>query len=215
MYSASEIFQAIEEDTVLKQHFRRYEWASRYVADKNLLEIGCELGVGAYYLAEKARFVLGIDKSQDWLRQATELFRRDNLHLIAMDCAHLAVTDDSFSVVCLFEVIEHVINPRRVLSEARRALTSGGILLLSTPNRLVATADVDLVSPGDHIREFSYLELQELIGSFYSDFEFYGQRSLEIVPLRCMAGFPNFQTFSRFLVVCRKSVSTFSVKGDD
>lgn len=203
--SASQIFRTIEQDAGLKRRFRRYHFASRYVVGRNVLEMGCELGVGAYYLAEKAHFVLGIDQSEDWLNQASKLFRRGNLQFGIMDCAHLALTDDIFDVVCLFEVIEHVVNPRMVLGEARRVLTSGGTFLLSTPNKLVATADISQVLPSDHIREFSYLELQELIRRFYSDSEFYGQKSLEIVPLRSAKGFPDFPAFSRFLVVCQKS----------
>jgi 2-polyprenyl-3-methyl-5-hydroxy-6-metoxy-1,4-benzoquinol methylase len=203
LYSTLQAFRAIEEDAILKQHFRRYQFACQYAAGRSLLEIGCELGVGAYYLAEKARFVLGIDNSRDWLKRAVELFRRDNLHFAAMDCAHLGLADDSFDTVCLLEVIEHVINPSVVLDEAKRTLARGGTFLLSTPNKLAAMADTSQLLTGDHVREFSYLELRELVGASYSEFEFYGQRSLEIVPLQCTPGFPDFPTFSRFLVVCR------------
>jgi len=208
LVSRSQIFEAIEQDMGLKQRFRRYQLAARYSTGRNVLEMGCELGVGAYYLAENARFVLGLDNSREWLTQAVKLFRRSNLRFVVMDCTHLAIADGVFDLVCLFEVIEHVMEPRIVLDEARRALANGGIFLLSTPNRLVASAEVSRVPPSDHVKEYSYLELEGLIGDFYSDFKFYGQKSLTIMPLQTTQGFPEFREFSRFVVACRKSVSS-------
>lgn len=204
LYSGRYIFQVIQNNAVLKQHFRRYEFATAYSADKRVVDIGSELGLGAYYLAGRARFVLGIDNTFDWLELAIKLFQRKNLHFAAMDCAHLGLADGSFDVACLFEIIEHVGDPEKVLNEANRILKAGGTLLLSTPNRLSAAADSYQLLTGDHVREFSYAELVQLISGLYSEFEFYGQRSLEIIPLRDVVGLPHSEAFSRFLVVCRK-----------
>jgi len=200
--SACEIFQDIRQDIALGQRFRRYELALQYVSGRDVLEMGCELGVGAYHLAGNARTVLGIDHSEEWLAEARELFQRNNLRFALMDCAHLALADAIFDVVCLFEVIEHVADPTIVLSEAKRALTPGGLFLLSTPNRLVSRAGVGPLPQGDHIREFSYLELRDLVRRFFAKSRFYGQESMEILPLAEANTFPEFRAFSRFLVVC-------------
>jgi len=46
----------------------------------------------------------------------------------------LPFEDNSFDVVLLIEVIEHVRNPALLLDEIYRILKNGGVLILSTPN---------------------------------------------------------------------------------
>jgi len=42
--------------------------------------------------------------------------------------------DQSFDIVTLFHVMEHVTNPRRVLSEVARVLKPNGVVILQVPN---------------------------------------------------------------------------------
>ncbi|KKW44132.1 MAG: Methyltransferase type 11 [Parcubacteria group bacterium GW2011_GWA2_56_21] len=41
---------------------------------------------------------------------------------------------DSFDIATMFSVIEHLRDPANILSEARRVLASGGVLVIITPN---------------------------------------------------------------------------------
>lgn len=42
--------------------------------------------------------------------------------------------DSSYDVILLFDVLEHLHDPKHVLSECRRVLSSGGLIVISTPN---------------------------------------------------------------------------------
>jgi 2-polyprenyl-3-methyl-5-hydroxy-6-metoxy-1,4-benzoquinol methylase len=55
-----------------------------------------------------------------------------------MDSQQLGFNNAVFDFVCSFEVIEHVRDPERYLSEIWRVLKPAGLALLSTPNRLVS-----------------------------------------------------------------------------
>ncbi len=52
---------------------------------------------------------------------------------IFADARCLPIHDDGFDVVFLFEVLEHVADPEKVLKEIRRVLRPGGKLYLSVP----------------------------------------------------------------------------------
>ena len=87
-------------------------------------------------------------------------------HRVGYDAGH-----GSFELVWASEVIEHVADTARWLSEVRRVLVPGGPLLVTTPShgRLrVALAGVDRVSEplGDHFHLYTRRSLQTLLGEF-------------------------------------------------
>jgi SAM-dependent methyltransferase len=83
----------------------------------------------------------------------------------------LPFLDNSFDLVWSSEVIEHVTDTARWLSEVRRVLAPGGRLLLTTPShgRLrVAWHGVEAFSEplGDHLHLYTRRSLRELLGEF-------------------------------------------------
>jgi ubiquinone/menaquinone biosynthesis C-methylase UbiE len=53
---------------------------------------------------------------------------------IVADAQHLPLRDSCFDIVTCLEVIEHVVDPLRVIEEISRVLKDGGTLLISTPD---------------------------------------------------------------------------------
>jgi SAM-dependent methyltransferase len=59
--------------------------------------------------------------------------RRDGVRFICGDATKIPFPDASFDAVTMFDVIEHVPDDAKAMSEAWRVLRPGGALLLSTP----------------------------------------------------------------------------------
>lgn len=101
-------------------------------AGGDLLDIGC--GSGGF-LREMARLDGWRAKGVEINRRAVD-FGREQLGL---DVRHGQVMDarfpdGSFDVVTMWDVLEHVRDPRRTLDEIRRILRPGGLLVCSTPH---------------------------------------------------------------------------------
>lgn len=64
------------------------------------------------------QYIKSIDPRVKWFQGPIEEYPNDRL----------------FDVICLFEVIEHIISPRKMLSKIRGLLSEHGIFVLSSPN---------------------------------------------------------------------------------
>ena len=69
----------------------------------------------------------------------------------------------SFDVVISSENLEHLQYPAKNISEIRRVLKKGGILLLGTPNKEVSSPGQEKSPNPFHIKEYTYEELESLL----------------------------------------------------
>ncbi len=109
-----------------------------FSATKNVLEVGC--GVGAQSEILLRRFpdlnLTGIDLSDIQLNAARESLSKLELakgrfQLQQMSAEDLKFDAETFDGAFLCFVLEHVPDPRRVLSEVRRVLSPGGIIYIT------------------------------------------------------------------------------------
>ncbi len=98
-----------------------------------VLDAGCGAGPGLRYLAACGHQSVGIDLVEYPLQVAHELTPQARLAQSDLD-EGLPFQANSFDVILLSEVIEHVREPDRVLREFWRVLDNGGVLVLTTPN---------------------------------------------------------------------------------
>lgn len=105
---------------------------------KSLLEVGC--GVGAQSDIILRRFpdikITGIDLSDKQLAAAQELVKsvpqyQGRYSVQKMDATKMAFPAGSFDGAFLCWVLEHVPDPKRVLSEVRRVLAPGGLIYIT------------------------------------------------------------------------------------
>ena len=177
---AKEETRIIPEETAPKffaQHLIPYEFLRKQAKGKSVLEIGCGDGYGSACLAEAARKVTGIDYEEAVIYQAQNKYRGANLEFARMDAANLQFADNSFDIVCSFQVIEHIPEDRlaRYLSEARRVLKDDGKFYLSTLNleHVMKSPDRYKKQPA-HCREFKLEELRDLLSNAFANVEIYG-----------------------------------------
>jgi SAM-dependent methyltransferase len=98
-----------------------------------ILDAGCGNGLSAYMLSQHGHWVIGTDISSFFLAEAASL-QNGRLKYQACDALDLPFADRSFDVVCSSELIEHVTDAHRTLSEMMRVLKPGGILVILGPN---------------------------------------------------------------------------------
>ena len=138
------------------EHLGRYRWAGRY-ASGDVLDAGCGTGYGSrMLLGAGARSVTGVDIDSATI-DAAQLDADERTRFMVGDIESLPMTDAVFDVAICFEAIEHVENQERALDELRRVLKPGGLLVVSSPNRLVYP-----VGNEHHTHEYTP---QELLGA--------------------------------------------------
>ncbi|MFQ5891078.1 MAG: class I SAM-dependent methyltransferase [Gemmatimonadota bacterium] len=96
-----------------------------------ILDIGCGDGTYDYRIARRGALVIGFDLDRQKLRTATRHYVLPGLAFLEADADAMPVRSGSFDVVVSFCVFEHLRDDERVLTEAHRALRSGGRLLLT------------------------------------------------------------------------------------
>ena len=140
---------------LLSEHLARYCFAESFVLGKRVLDAGCGAGYGAARLVDSANQVLALDNAAEAVNHCKTSY--PSVLFIQADCTEMPVEDASLDVVIAFEVIEHLKDWQKLVSEAARVLTPSGVLLVSTPNRDYYASTRTTPNPF-HIHEFNYEE---------------------------------------------------------
>ncbi|HEY0166077.1 MAG TPA: class I SAM-dependent methyltransferase [Jatrophihabitans sp.] len=145
--------------------FRRHQAAylrlREEVQGPRLLEVGAGEGYGAALLAERAPTVLALDYDAQAIAHLARRYPR--LHAVRGNLAALPVGSGSMDTVVSLQVIEHVWDHRQFVAECARVLRPGGLLMLSTPNRLTFSPGADKPVNPFHTHEFTAAELCRLV----------------------------------------------------
>lgn len=162
---------------VAKEHHARFSFVASYVTGQDVIDCACGTGEGANLFAQTAQTVTGIDISTSAISEASTTFSRKNLSFREGDALSLSVATDSVDVYVSLETIEHIDDDKAYLREAKRILKKGGLFICSTPNRRVTNPHASLqdkpINPF-HIREYTTLELTQLLEATFTKVEIYG-----------------------------------------
>ncbi len=159
------------------EHLHRYLQARDVCRGKDVLDVASGEGYGAALLAQVAHSVVGVEIDAGVVAHALRAYRRKNLTFMVGDARCIPLDDDSVDVVTSFETIEHFFEHDQFLSEIRRVLRPGGMLVISTPDR-------DVYSPAGspandyHVHELSEQEFFHALRKQFSHIIMYRQRSL-------------------------------------
>lgn len=112
----------------------RLEKTKKLVAfkDKKVLDVGCGVGMFMSKFKKLGSDVYGIDVDKEKIKIAKKSFK----NVFASPSEKLPFRKNSFDVVWLHEVIEHVDDDKQTITECFRVLKSGGKLIIFAPNRL-------------------------------------------------------------------------------
>lgn len=138
----------------------RHDLISKLLADTpnaKILEIGCSSGTNSDILASQTYY--GIDISKDAIKSGD---RAKNL--IIGTAETLPFPDQSFDIILLLDVIEHLETEATALLEAHRVLKSNGTALVLVPAfELLWDAHDDL---NEHKRRYTKTMLAKALKSF-------------------------------------------------
>ena len=159
------------------EHIHRYNEALLHInPDDTVLDIACGTGFGTDIIAGKIRGrVIGGDIAEEAINECCSHWQKSNLGFSVLDGTKLNFADGYFDKIVSFETIEHTGQYREMVAEFARVLKPGGQLILSTPNREVASPDGIIVNPF-HVQEFTVEELKQILQASFSYVQLSGQR---------------------------------------
>lgn len=113
----------------------RYKFAMKMIgSNKTILELGCNEGLGAYYLAEFSSHVLGVDFDEEAINWAKANLASKK---ISFKCGNFINNKyGKFDAVVSYDCIEHIYkkNEDAYLSTVINNLKKTGVFIIGTPN---------------------------------------------------------------------------------
>lgn len=159
---------------VMQEHLDRYKFALDYVKGKKVLDCASGAGYGSYMLAQTAYDVIGVDISQDAIDYAKNHYQAYNLEFFCHDACNLPFDDSTFDVITSFETLEHIKEYQCFIKECKRVLRPHGLLIISTPNRVVSAILKNEYNQY-HLFEMNVVEFSESLFKEFSLIELFGQ----------------------------------------
>jgi len=145
-----------------------------------LLDIGC--GEGDFLEMAKARGwdCRGVDISEEFARHAISR----GLDVAAGNFEEMALSKDHFDAVVMYASLEHVIDPRKYLTQAGRIMKSNSVLYIKVPNEGSPLFYIgDLYNRLMSRRETTHLSV------FHSPFHLYGFNKKSLCSILDSLGF--------------------------
>ncbi len=155
-------------------------FASEFITDKSVLEIGCGGGYGADYISKFASKTVSIDINKSAVYHSQAKYG-DAVNFMMGDGTRLPFKAESFDLVVSFQVIEHIDLKRLLhyLSEIKRVLTKDGVFILSTPNRKLRLLPFQKPWNPEHTKEYSQKELMHLLSKVFEEVKVCGMCGTE------------------------------------
>jgi SAM-dependent methyltransferase len=151
---------------------RRFLFSEVRSGDR-VLDLGCGDGAFTAELAASGAAAVGVEVADAAIARARKRHPGLDFRLAPID-GPLPLADNSFDLVWATEVIEHVPDTARWLSEVRRTLSPSGRLLLTTPShgrlRLAIQGIERFSEPlGDHLHLYTRKSLATVLEEFGFD----------------------------------------------
>ncbi|MDE2228386.1 MAG: methyltransferase domain-containing protein [Alphaproteobacteria bacterium] len=138
-------------------HAERWEYPfvrSLLAQSDSVIEVGCGRGFFLRGIEDRVAEAIGVEFNREAI--AAKATRFDVINTSIERVAESK--SESFSVVCSFQVLEHVVDPHSFLAACVRCLRPGGVLALATPNygsAMLANREDAFDLPPHHMGHFS------------------------------------------------------------
>ncbi len=151
----------------------RYKFAAKMIGQKKkILELGCNEGLGSYYLSEFSDHVHGVDLDEGAIAWAKKNMENEKISFQADN--FLGKEYGKYSAVVSIDVLEHIYpeNEELYLQTLVKNMVYNGICIVGTPN-IVTQKFADQKIAGAHVNLYSAERLvQSLETVFHNVFLF-------------------------------------------
>src|SRR3990167_4489568 len=146
----------------------------KFVYKPTVVDIGCGIGLGTSIMGQEAKFAWGIDKNEESVNFAKQLFQRLPNNVYTSPQISFDVVDvlnfnreivQKFDYIVSVEVIEHFNAEHRLkyLEFIKKIATPKSKIFISTPNRLAPSISKDTPKNPHHCYEFPINEFYDLM----------------------------------------------------
>lgn len=193
-------------------HKKAYEEVVKYVENKSVIEIGCGAGHGSKFLSQYAKNIFTVDLDKNSLDHAKKSNYAANIEYVNANVLEgLPFDDNKFDVAICFQVFEHIHkkNSLRFITEIKRVLKPGSILILTTPNRKIRLQPFQKPTNKYHKIEYTNKTLQKGLLKVFNSVDIVGLRATKEIELEIIKGKQTvFQAYIRNPL--RKAIFTFA-----
>jgi 2-polyprenyl-3-methyl-5-hydroxy-6-metoxy-1,4-benzoquinol methylase len=157
-------YDSMREYRIKRFGMERIRLIQKYVPAGKLLDIGC--GVGWFLEAAKnSGFECFGQEISSQLAEYTS--EKLGIHVYS---ENLESIEDKFDVITMFDLIEHVMDPKVLIEQSKKLLNPGGIIVAFTPNYdslgiQFLKQDSSLVCPPAHLTYFTRSSVERLANS--------------------------------------------------
>ena len=158
--------------------FRIFDQNLRTYAPHNILDIGCGNGdrtirIAKYYNVSMSN-VHGLDYNVDLMTTCKKAF---NASSIDLETDHIPYKDNTFDLVICNQVLEHLKNYKKTISEAIRVTKNQGYIVFGIPNLahlinriylLFGFQPLCIHLDSSHVRSFTHRNFVKLLNSLES-----------------------------------------------
>jgi len=179
---------------------------------KRILDVGCFTGEFLDLAQDEGAITFGIELQ----KEAYNIASKKHPERIINSNFNSAVFSEKFDIITMFGIIEHVVDPERLLDMVSKNILNGGILIIQTPNADSLLARVlgkywPPFTPIEHIHYFSKKNIRMFLENFnFCDIEIKSHfKKLTIEYVYCMMRTfgkefyilltPIFRIFPRFI----------------
>ncbi|MEK7120966.1 MAG: class I SAM-dependent methyltransferase [Patescibacteria group bacterium] len=145
---------------------RRWGKLLRYFSHGDIIDLGClDSGIVDLVKNRKDTTYTGIDIAELAIHtQKIKYKNYENVSFFPADLYETPFQDEAFDYVVLGEVIEHLDEPQKAITEAMRILRKDGTLALSTP--LEEEKEIGAIDKDRHVWSFSKQDIIDLLSPY-------------------------------------------------
>ncbi|MBC7005167.1 methyltransferase domain-containing protein [Photobacterium sp. BZF1] len=169
----------LESEILFQRHIERYALARKYLYGQ-VCDVACGVGYGAYLCAKNPDVtkISGFDADKDAVVHAQEHFTTNRTQF---ECKAVESIEGKFDILMSLETIEHLKDPRELVSLAKRCQVNE--ILLSFPNKKTTHYNKW------HLWDITSHDIKALFKEYYvlDEFDFYDSKFMHLVKGRPQA----------------------------